>query len=526
MTLWDDTQIAPGSYWQEEIGKALARSRVAVLLVTPNYLASDFIANNELPPLLEAAERDGLIVLWIAVSASLYTETAIARFQAVNDPGKPLDRYEQRPGELNEEMLRIAAKIKDAAVSGQEARHAAEASPPTVGRIPQMQGSGSGAPQDSYNTGQVVHKPIRSRRFITATLAAGTVGLLAVVGQNRYSGYRSFKTRVPGGGPANRGAVPLGPEAHERCNRAIGELVSQLTVVLQNKERGRYNNAWTISQVVTALHQLAPIDYRGAIDYMRSRRHNECGCWREYKHYNNIGASSWVLQALARVNASRLPNDTAFLLDVQSADGWWPMLESSDDSANASTYATALAVLALDVHRRVYIQDGRENLRAEEAIRRGRQWLLSTRIRDTARWRDYPNGGEGMESLSDSGLALHVLHRLKPAPDPAIDIAWLRSLPRDEMPPLAHENSGRRILLKDGDLAGDTVRRYKLPWALIATIDAFPNAGNEERATALEFIDQAIRRPSELTRSVAPAPHMAAEVLLGLRYLQGSADVI
>jgi hypothetical protein len=94
------------------------------------------------------------------------------------------------------------------------------------------------------------------------------------------------------------------------------------------------------------------------------------------------------------------------------------------------------------------------------------------------------------------------------------------------MPPLAHENSGRRILLKDGDLAGDTVRRYKLPWALIATIDAFPNAGDEERATALEFIDQAIRRPSELIRSVAPAPHMAAEVLLGLRYLQGSADVI
>jgi hypothetical protein len=111
--IWDDTQITPGARWREEIEKALAAARVAVLLVSSNFLASDFIAHQELPPLLEAAARDHVRILWVAVGPSLYKATPIAAYQAVNDPAKPLNSLS--PAKQEQEILHIAEQIAAAA---------------------------------------------------------------------------------------------------------------------------------------------------------------------------------------------------------------------------------------------------------------------------------------------------------------------------------------------------------------------------------------------------------------------------
>ncbi|HTS65948.1 MAG TPA: AAA-like domain-containing protein [Candidatus Acidoferrales bacterium] len=91
MNVWVDTKIRVGARWLEDIRSALASSRVAVLLVSANYLASDFIASSEIPPLLAAERGQGLRIIWIPVSASGYSVTPIRDFQAASDPVKPLD---------------------------------------------------------------------------------------------------------------------------------------------------------------------------------------------------------------------------------------------------------------------------------------------------------------------------------------------------------------------------------------------------------------------------------------------------
>jgi internalin A len=111
--VWDDSKIRPGTRWMAEIADALASAKVAVLLVTPNFLASDFISNEEFPRIMQKAAEGGLTILWIAVSYSLFKETDIADYQAANNPAKPLDSLST--ADLNRELVAIAEKIKEAA---------------------------------------------------------------------------------------------------------------------------------------------------------------------------------------------------------------------------------------------------------------------------------------------------------------------------------------------------------------------------------------------------------------------------
>lgn len=89
--VWSDTKIKAGQLWQKEIEEALRRAAVAILLVSADFLASDFITNDELPPLLKAAEEEGVKILPVILKACAFTEIgSLSQFQAVNEPTSPL----------------------------------------------------------------------------------------------------------------------------------------------------------------------------------------------------------------------------------------------------------------------------------------------------------------------------------------------------------------------------------------------------------------------------------------------------
>src|SRR5512143_3503094 len=88
--IWTDTDIKSGEEWKLVIEQALTRTKVAVLLVSPDFLASRFIHENELPPLLEAAKNGGLTILWVPVRPCYYEPTVIAKYQAALSPTSPL----------------------------------------------------------------------------------------------------------------------------------------------------------------------------------------------------------------------------------------------------------------------------------------------------------------------------------------------------------------------------------------------------------------------------------------------------
>jgi hypothetical protein len=97
---WDDSKILPGQKWKEEIRKAIEVSKVAILLVSTDFFGSEFISSNELPPLLESAEKEGAVILIVILKPCLFEEfEELNQFQAMNPPNRPVSRMDENERE-------------------------------------------------------------------------------------------------------------------------------------------------------------------------------------------------------------------------------------------------------------------------------------------------------------------------------------------------------------------------------------------------------------------------------------------
>lgn len=118
MKIWSDKEIKPSSDWLFEIKKALFEADAAILLVSQDFLASDFIAINEVPQLLTAASERGLRIFPVFVSSSYLKDSPLLQFQGVNSPTLPLDMVEK--AKQNEIFTTLAKNIDELLIMAAE----------------------------------------------------------------------------------------------------------------------------------------------------------------------------------------------------------------------------------------------------------------------------------------------------------------------------------------------------------------------------------------------------------------------
>ena len=113
LILWDDTKIRSGSNWEDEISRALGSARVAVLLVSSDFLASEYITKRELPEILRRSTVANFVLIWIPIRASLWESTPLRPVEAAWDPHRPLDSLPKPKQE--QALLQISKQIVGAA---------------------------------------------------------------------------------------------------------------------------------------------------------------------------------------------------------------------------------------------------------------------------------------------------------------------------------------------------------------------------------------------------------------------------
>ena len=123
LRVWSDKEIKIGDDWHTKIQNQLAAAKAVVLFVSPAFLASDYIADNELPVLLRRVKESGVPIFQLLISPCLYEETkfkypdpktgpeefVLSSLQAANAPSKTL--IEMSEAEQDHVMLDVAREL-------------------------------------------------------------------------------------------------------------------------------------------------------------------------------------------------------------------------------------------------------------------------------------------------------------------------------------------------------------------------------------------------------------------------------
>lgn len=109
LTLWSPLTIPAGVEKESDMQNALRRATIAIIFVSRGLLAKLSTRQTQLVKLLDDAQRHRTLILIIHASSSVYNITGLERFQAMNDPERPLGMI--RLSERDKVYVKVATAI-------------------------------------------------------------------------------------------------------------------------------------------------------------------------------------------------------------------------------------------------------------------------------------------------------------------------------------------------------------------------------------------------------------------------------
>jgi replicative DNA helicase len=122
---WHDRRIIPGQEWETAIESHLDEADIVLLLVSADFIASDYCYGKELARAMEKHERNEAKVIPVIVRPVDWSDAPFARLQAVPKDGNPITCWANQ----DEAWLDVERGIKDAIEALQEIKYRAVSTP-------------------------------------------------------------------------------------------------------------------------------------------------------------------------------------------------------------------------------------------------------------------------------------------------------------------------------------------------------------------------------------------------------------
>lgn len=105
---WEDSEILPGASWDDEIERKLRSAQIILLMISPDFLNSDFIYTRELPIALQRHKDKEAIVIPVILRPSVWETEDFSGIQALPRGARPIAQW----GDEDEAFVDVANGLR------------------------------------------------------------------------------------------------------------------------------------------------------------------------------------------------------------------------------------------------------------------------------------------------------------------------------------------------------------------------------------------------------------------------------
>lgn len=106
--IWHDRRIVSGEEWSKSIDKELSQSDIILLLISSDFISSNYCYDIEMNLAISRHESGDSVVIPVILRPCDWTDLPFGRFQAATKDGKPVIKYPS----LDDAFLEITQNIK------------------------------------------------------------------------------------------------------------------------------------------------------------------------------------------------------------------------------------------------------------------------------------------------------------------------------------------------------------------------------------------------------------------------------
>ena len=110
---WYDRKIDPGAEWSEQIQRAMERAGIILLLISPDFMASDYCYEIELPFAMKRHQSGEAVVIPILLRPVAYQDAPFGTLQMLPKGARPIIVWGRRDEAFNDVAAAIRSVIID-----------------------------------------------------------------------------------------------------------------------------------------------------------------------------------------------------------------------------------------------------------------------------------------------------------------------------------------------------------------------------------------------------------------------------